>query len=369
LILCEYASLNGGERSLLSVVGRLREHGFAPTVASPPQGPLADALERIAIPVVSWVRRENQGQAARRQQLRTLIRDQAPDIVHANSLSMSRLAGPIVRQLRLPSVGHLRDILRLSGQAARDVNQHPRLLAVSQAVKRWYVAEGIDSQRIRVLHNGVDLQQFRPRPQTGWLRRELQLPVNSACVLSVGQIGMRKGLDTLVATASGVLEQRRDVYFLHVGLRYSEKQEAIEFEGQVRRAAGQLGGHFRWLGLREDIPQILNEVSLLVHAARQEPLGRVLLEAAAAGLPVVATDVGGTSEIFPPASHAACLVPADQPIKLAAAILQVLADDSLRKQMAAAGREIAEQHFDASQAAASLADQYREVLGTCRVKL
>jgi glycosyltransferase involved in cell wall biosynthesis len=364
LILCEYASLNGGERSLLSVVGRLREHGFAPTVAAPLQGPLAAALRRVAIPMVCWVRQDDQGQAARRQELRALIQDQAPDIVHANSLSMSRLAGPVIGQLRLPSVGHLRDILRLSGQATSDLGQHARLLAVSHAVARWYVGQGIDSRRMRVVHNGVDLEEFRPRPQTGGLRRELQLPVDAPCVLSVGQVGMRKGLDTLVEAASRVLEQRPDVYFLHAGLRYSEKQEAIEFEEEVRDAAAPMGEHFCWLGLRDDVPRMLNEVTLLAHAARQEPLGRVLLEAAAAGLPVVATDVGGTSEIFPPGRDATCLVPADQPARLADAIVRVLADHPLRRRMAAAGRQLAERHFNASQAAARLAAQYRELLGT-----
>ena len=67
-----------------------------------------------------------------------------------------------------------------------------------------------------------------------------------------------------------------------------------------------------------------------MHPARQEPLGRVLLEAAAAGVAVVATDVGGTPEIFPPDSESARLVPPDDAAALAAAMLELLDDEALR---------------------------------------
>ncbi|MFV1966588.1 MAG: glycosyltransferase family 4 protein [Pirellulaceae bacterium] len=362
LILCEYASLNGGERSLLAVVGQLADHGFQPTAAAPPDGPLAEALRDAEVPLVPLVRSDSESQAARRDRLRTLLVEHAPDVVHANSLSMSRLSGPVTNDLQLPSVGHLRDIMRLSGQAVRDVNQHTRLLAVSAAVKRWYVDAGVTGNRIAILHNGVDLQRFRPRPKTGYLSRELQLPSRSHLVVSIGQIGMRKGLDLLVTAASQVIRHRQDVHFLHVGLRYSEKQEAIEFERRVRHTSGELARHFHWLGLRDDVPSIMNEASLVVHTARQEPLGRVLLESAAAATPVVATDVGGTAEIFPRGCQAARLVPPEQPDALAAAILQILADEELQRRMSAAGRCLAEERFDAKQAAASLARHYEAVV-------
>ena len=96
--------------------------------------------------------------------------------------------------------------------------------------------------------------------------------------------------------------------WLIIGQRFSEKEESRQFEAGLHQAgAGPLAGRIHFLGVRDDIPEILNELTLLVHPARQEPLGRVLLEAAAAGVAVVATDVGGTREIFPPESDSACL--------------------------------------------------------------
>ena len=100
---------------------------------------------------------------------------------------------------------------------------------------------------------------------------------------------------------------------------------------------------------------------MLVHPARQEPLGRVLLEAAASGVAIVATDVGGTPEIFPPSSGAARLVAPDDAEALAEAILAVAGDPALRAQLSAAARRRAEAAFDHRQATANLVRHYRAI--------
>ena len=368
LVLCEHGTLNGGERSLLAVIDRLGEAGFELRVAAPPAGPLG---EQLRVAGARWVPYELRAahekprtQADRRLALRALLEEHAPDLVHANNLMASRLSGPVAASLGIPSLGHLRDIMHLSSAAVRDLNRHPRLLAVSDAVRRFYTAEGVGSCRMHVLYNGVDLQRFRPRPPTGYVARELHLASQAPLVLTVGQIGMRKGLDVLLEAARLVLAIWPSGHFLIAGARYSNKREAIEYASRVRdeSARGPLAGHVHFLGVRDDIERLLNEATILVHAARQEPLGRVLLEAAAAGTPVVATDVGGTAEIFPPGSGAAELVPPDNPPALAAAMLRVLGSERLRERMSAAGRRIAESRFGVEQAAQALAEHYRDVV-------
>jgi glycosyltransferase involved in cell wall biosynthesis len=110
------------------------------------------------------------------------------------------------------------------------------------------------------------------------------------------------------------------------------------------------------------VPRLLNELAVLVHPARQEPLGRVLLEAAASGVPIVATDVGGTAEIFPPLSQTARLVPSDNPEAVARETALLLDDAALACNMATLARRRAESTFDARQSAASLARHYDELL-------
>jgi glycosyltransferase involved in cell wall biosynthesis len=192
------------------------------------------------------------------------------------------------------------------------------------------------------------------------LHDELGLPDSALLVGAIGQLGVRKGLDVLLAAASLVALERNDVHFLLVGRRHSAKHEAVEFERAMRVAADTrpLAGRVHFLGERGDVPHLLNELALLVHAALQEPLGRVLLEAAASGCAIVAADVGGTREIFPIESMAR-IVPPDDPAELAHAVHELLADRQARQALGAAARKRAEDAFDIQRAAAGLAAHYR----------
>ncbi len=373
LLLCEFATLNGGERSMLATLDGIGEAGFSTVVAAPPTGPLAETLRRRGIEVEPFSAAEEtpggsgsqrrMPQARVREELAALIARQRADLVHANSLAMGRLSGPVVAALGLPSIAHLRDILRLSRQAVADLNCHARLVAVSRATRSFHVAQGLDAEKCHVLYNGVDLREFCCRPRSGYLHRELGLPPDARLVGTIGQIGPRKGQDVLARAAAQIARQRPDVHFLIVGERCSGKSESREFEIALHDAAAAMPGRFHLLGLRADIPRLLGEVDLLVHPARQEPLGRVLLEAAAAAVPVVATDAGGTREIFPPESGSAVLVPPDDPVALAHAVLGLLEDRSRRDSLGAAARRRAEEAFHAEQAAEALAEHYRQVLG------
>ena len=368
LILCEYGSLNGGEQSLLAVLDGVRAAGFQVDVGAPPDGPLARVLAERQIRLVPLPLHDRAGRRcplpACRQLIRAALDSVRPDLVHANSLSMSRLTGPVVAELGLPSLGHLRDIVGVNQAAIADLNRHSRLLAVSQATRDWYVSAGLAADRLQVLLNGVDLARFQPRPADGFLARELGLSPTAPLVGTIGQIGMRKGLHSLALAAQRVVQDVPAAQFVVVGRRYSDKPEAHAYEAELQRLAVRepLAGHFHFLGLRDDVDRLLNEFTILAHAARQEPLGRVLLEAAAAGVPVVATAVGGTREIFPD-DETAVLVPVDDAPALAAALVALLRSPARQRQLSAAARRRATVAFDAQRAAAGLAAHYWAVLG------
>lgn len=367
LLLCEYATLSGGEQSMLATLDGVRRAGFPVAVIAPSQGPLAQALADRGVEVIPFDvadaggTRRTQGQL--REALVQVLGRRRPALLHANSLAMGRLSGPVARELGLPSISHLRDIIRMSSQAVADVNCHTRLLAVSEATRAYHVAGGLVGERTHVLYNGVDLQRFCPRPPSGYLHRELGIAPGVPLIGAIGQIGLRKGLDVLAQAAVALAARLPTAHYLIVGERWSEKLESREFETELHVAAERLGGRMHFLGIRRDVDQVLNELSLLVHAARQEPLGRVLLEAAAAGTPVVATNVGGTPEIFPPECDAARLVPSADPEALAGAIAALMDDDAMRIRMGTAARRRAEAAFSAEQATKGLVAHYREVLG------
>lgn len=397
--LCEFPTLLGGERSLLATLATLRQRGYEPVALAPGEGPLAAALSAAGVEIANFTSRDATGRRAALPVLRERLAEQLtrlqPSLLHANSLSMGRLSGPVAAAAGLPSIAHLRDIVRVSRVAAADLNQHTRLLAVSQATAAFHRRQGIAAERLRVVYNGVDLVQFAPHAPTGALHTELSLPREARLIGTIGQWILRKGLDVLARAAAEIGPRHPDWHWVLVGARHSQKEETVRYEAQVLetfRQAG-LGQRLHVLGTRDDVAALLNEFDLVVHPARQEPLGRVLLEAAAAGRAIVASDVGGTREIFsvaagaaesdsaelsaagvcftessvaepgsaessPPACGTAVLVPPDDAAALAMAIARLMDDAPLRAQTAAAARRRVEAAFDIRWAAARLADEY-----------
>jgi glycosyltransferase involved in cell wall biosynthesis len=401
-IVFEYGTLNGGERSMLAALDALPKGTVDVAAIAPPGGPLAEALRSRGIVHTPLEFRAADGTHLSRERvaeaLKGAVLDLAPDIVHANSLAMGRLTGAIAPELPMPTVAHLRDILHLSRAAVADLNRNTLLLAVSAATREFHAAQGLRAERVRVLYNGVDCRLFQPgapgvgagmrRPQRnsaggsrwstpatreplatkGWLRTELRLPQDAFLVATIGQISLRKGQDVLAEAAALLGPQFPEMHFVLVGERHSAKRESIEFEQAVmgRFTAAGLGRRLHRLGYRDDVARLLNEIDLLVHPAHQEPLGRVLLEAAAAELPIVATAVGGTAEILTDGVSAR-LVPPGQPAKLAAAISELLQDAEMSRRFAAAARDRVCTAFDIADRAADLAAVWRELCGVGRL--
>ncbi|MFO7903144.1 MAG: glycosyltransferase family 4 protein [Pirellulaceae bacterium] len=365
LVLAEYPSLNGGERSFLEAARRITAGDIQIVVAAPARGPFAGSLRRYNMPHVPFEPFDDRGARYGRSLLRQRIAEcmvgSRAELLHANSLSMSRLAGPVAAAMGVPSMGHLRDIIGLSRASVEDLNRHQCLLAVSQAARQWYVDAGLDESKTRVAYNGVDGRRFRPQPSRGVLHQGLNIFRQCLLVGSVGQIGMRKGVDLYVDAAARVASAHSDVHFIHVGQRYSRKQEAVAFEQAVLRAAnhGPLQGRFHFLGPRDGVEMILNELDLYVHSARQEPLGRVLLEAGASGLPIVATEVGGTREIFPLSDDAARLVAPHSSAAIAEAVDMLLKSPGARRRLGANARRRVTTTFDIDMASRELESWYR----------
>lgn len=366
--LFEYPTLHGGERSLLAALPALRSLGWRPFALAPAQGPLADELDRLGVERVAFSVFAPGGDRLPRETLRDhlarILEQRRPRLLHANSLSMGRLSGPAAERAGVPSIAHLRDIIGLSAAAVADLNRHTRLLAVSQATRDFHLRQGLREELCHVGYNGVDLDVFRPRPATGWLHRKLRLPTDAKMALSVGQLVMRKGHDVLVRAAARLCDPLPRLHWVIAGERFSQKAEAVQYETGLHAsiAAAGLSERFHFLGTVEYVPELLSEAALLVHPARQEPLGRVLLEAAAAGLPCVATDVGGTREIFGEEPSAARYIAPDDDRALAEAVAALMPDPAERARLAQAARRRAEEKFDVRAAALALGEHYRAVL-------
>ena len=373
LVFGEYGVRNGGENSFLATIPFLNAAGWEVMAAVPSDSEFSRALVDAGATVHPLWLKGLAGNRLSQEQIRfalaSLIGEVSPDLVHANSLSMSRLLGPVAQELNIPSLGHIRDIIKCSAKAIADINCLDRIIAVSAATANFHESNGVDKGKLRVVHNGVDLDRFQPPatrhvdedPVSG-IRKELQLSSTSFLAICIGQIGMRKGVESVFEAMQEPIAKHDDVHLLLVGERHSQKAEAIEYEDRLHEISQQFpSGRVHWLGRRDDVDRLLRECNLLVHMPRQEPLGRVLLEAAASGLPMVTTDVGGTREILIGLER--MIVPVADNYRNCFDFDSLYADKKLYNELSKQLRTLAVENFADRFAGQNLAKQYNEVLG------
>ena len=367
LLFFEYGTLNGGEFSLLAMLEQLGQTDFEFVAAAPASGMLAKRLEKCGVRVLPLTLTDTNGQKRSIEQINSqlleLIARVSPDLVHSNSLSMGRMAGRIAPRLPVPCTSHLRDIIRLSKTAVSDLNQNAGLIAVSNATKRFHVEQGVLPAKLQMIYNGVNTELFRPARAAGILKKELGLNDSAVLLANIGQICLRKGQIMLAQAAVSLAGEFPEANYLFIGKRHSQKPESVEYESAIRLIFRDAGIEDRLFcpGFRHDIPSILNEVDLVVHTAHQEPLGRVLLEAASCGRPIVATEVGGTAEILTD-RVSALLIPPDDPEALAVAIRRMLTDGKLRARLGQQARNVAIEKFSLPEAAARIREFWKSFL-------
>lgn len=203
------------------------------------------------------------------------------------------------------------------------------VVAVSNKVAEDLKAIGVAPEKIRVILNGVDLQEFSPGKNT---RHQWNLPPEVPLALFVGDIRIsRKNLDTVLQALTKVPDLHLAVAGITEGSPYIQLAKSLGLQERV---------HF--LGLRRDVPELMKAVDFLVFPSRYEPFGLVVIEAMASGLPVITARTTGAADLLTPESGIV-LSDSDDVVGLATA-LSLLADRQLRQKMGEAARTIAENH-------------------------
>jgi glycosyltransferase involved in cell wall biosynthesis len=205
----------------------------------------------------------------------------------------------------------------------------------------------IPDDRITVIHNGVNLDYFRPAAGL--------LPGTKPVVLCIARFVPAKDHETLIAAFSQVASRHPEAELWLVG--DGPRRQAIHRLATRRLPPRQL----RLLPGQSDITSLLHQSSLLVLSSIQEGLPNVVLEAMAAGLPVVATDVGGLPEVVQQGETGWLVAPKDVPA-LADAISHLLAHDQVRTAFGQAGRKRAEQRFSLASMVSRHEDMFLRLL-------
>jgi glycosyltransferase involved in cell wall biosynthesis len=219
-----------------------------------------------------------------------------------------------------------------------------RTVAVSAAVKRSLVAAGANPDRVVIIPGGIDLGAYAGACE-----------VTSAPTDTIGamaRLSHEKGFDVLL---SAVADLPASTQVLIGG----DGPQSGLLAAQIATLG--LANRVRLAGFVSDVPKFMTQLTLFVLPSRSEGLGLVLIEAMAAGLPVVATDVGGIPEVVVH-GETGLLVPPEDAGALATAIRQVLADPALAARMGEAGRIRAATYFSAERMAEQTVALYRELL-------
>jgi len=220
-----------------------------------------------------------------------------------------------------------------------------RVLANSEATRRTLLgsAPWLRADRVEVVYKGIDPAPYLDHPEAGAaLRRELGIPANAPVVGFVGQVIERKGIPDIVACMPRVVERVPDARFLFVG-----EGILIDYLKTKSRELG-LERSVVIAGFRRDVPAVMKAVDVLMLPSVVEGFGYVLVEAMAAGKPVVATKVSSIPEIVRD-GETGRLVDVHRPDQLADAITAILVNPSQGAAMGRRGREVVLQQFTLEQ--------------------
>jgi L-malate glycosyltransferase len=223
------------------------------------------------------------------------------------------------------------------------------ILVNAQAVKRRLVDEGYGDERITVIGNGVALSRFGPRDGAGRRRREMGFAADAPLVAVFCRLNRLKGVEHFVEAAASVAKWFPRARFAVVGEgRVLQNGVAVEssYKRELRAQAARLGLGDRlvFTGLRDDVPELLAEVAVSVLPSLSEGLSNTILESMAAGVPVVATDVGGNAEAVQDGVTGRLVPPRDAGA-LASAIAGLLEDGALADRFGRAGRQRVVERF------------------------
>jgi len=365
--------LGGAQQNTLHTVANLDRSRFEPILVAGRGGILDGEARRIAGLETLFLRdlvREvdpvrDLGALVR---LTAFLRERRPEIVHTHSSKAGILGRWAAFLAGVPVIIHTIHgfgITPEQGRALRWLFQSlesatsavtTRFLAVSKANLEEGVAAGLFPREKAVLvRSGVDLASFRNGASQGNLRDALGIPPSAPVAGMVACLKPQKAPLDYVAVAERVARRVPGAHFLLVG--DGELRPRVE-EAVVRSG---LGGRFHILGWRRDIPSILKNLSVLVLTSLWEGLPRVVPEAMAAGLPVVATRVDGTPEAVREGETGYLADPHDIET-LAERVTGLLVDPALARRMGERALEEAGE-FDIDAMVRRQESVYRQVLG------
>ncbi len=356
--------VRGSERCLLDLLRHLDRSLYEPFVWCNRET-MASAVRAMGIPVtvsrftilLDWSppRLDIENFLSLVREGRRLVKAHGIRLIHANSGAPNQWMIPVARMERIPIVAHLHAIYDLRGRCIFGLHHASRVLGVSFETIHGLRDDGVDPRRARVVHNGIDVDRLGAGDATR-LRRELAIGDEVVVIVGVGSLIPRKGFHVLIRAFASLHAERPATALLIVG----DGPERSRLDALTRELGLERTVHL--LGERGDVGAIFRDAAdIAVSASFEEAFGLAVMEAAAMGIPLVATRVAGTAEVVEE-NETGIIVPPNDAGALCAEMRRLVDDPDLRTQFGEAGRALIHEDFTIQRNVSSICAIYETLL-------
>jgi glycosyltransferase involved in cell wall biosynthesis len=367
LYLHNQVNISGGERSLLNLWENLDRNEWAPHLMLPGEGPFSQAASErdvtVAFLPVPKLKAGNLSLLA--TCCRTLLRycrENGIRIIHSYTPRNNVLAALLGRTAGIAVIWHERNI---PWGGEKDVSRRfhllpQRILCNSGAVAARFCMNGHVPDKVRVIHNGVNLNRFRPASADQEIITKCDLKGKKVVGL-VSNLSRRKMVEQFLETCPHILKRQPQTAFIIVGGEFSEEDAGRKREMEERVRHLGLEGHVIFTGFVSGVEEWIRTFDVGCAVTEKEACSRAILEMMACGKPVVAFKTGGNPELIYDGATG-ILVPFGDTQGMASAVTGLLMDNEKREGMERAARRRAEAFFDVEGNAEKTARLYRELL-------
>ena len=370
------SELGGAQHSLLETCTTLPSCGVDVAVAVP-YGTLFDRLRAAGVTVfpVSPARARKRGWGLFIPVEKLLhvpgtvfqiIRAAKPDIIHANSLPA--LLASRHAFSHIPLIWQVRDV-RLPVLIARRASKDAlRIFAASDVVYEYlvYILSPRILSRVHVIYDGLDSARFASVDNSA-ARQRFGLPVQGRVIGMIAHLIPWKRHDDFIRAAAEIRKRLPDAHFVVVGRDLLKEHENYSCKLKKQVAQAGLEDYFHWITKCDSSSDILPAFDLLLHPAQREPFGRVICEAMAASVPVIASETSGAAS-FIQQGVSGVLVREDDPQRMAEEALALLRAPSHSAAVGAAGRERVLKMSTTRQVCQQIAKEYRDIMAEASVR-
>ena len=364
LFISHSSAMVGAERSLLLLLKNIDRDCFDPIVVLPTSGPLKREIEYLNIKTYEvkspwWV--SGGGRNVIRAILRLgyniiqevvalirlykIIKREKIDVIYTNTIV--NFSGAIISCItQKPHIWHIREILPGNPDLHfflpyrilfKFISRFSNVVVTNSCATADQFQSIIPNEKIRVIYNAVDLDEFKNIPSLPDING---VKTTDYVVAVIGSLQKRKAQDDAIKAIKIAKETIPNIKLLIVG------EGNKKFKDYLKHLAFKLdvSDNVIFTGYRDDVPAILHHCNLLLVPSWNEPFGRVVIEAMAAGIPVIGADSGGVKEIIEDGFNG-YLVPPKDPIKIAEKIIYLFHHPKLAKKMGNEGRKIVKEKF------------------------